>query len=484
MAPSRSATLVSVALDAAQGPALYVQLFEQVRDLILDGRLRPGQRLPSTRALAKDLDVSRTTTLAAYEQLTSEGYIEGREGSGAYVAAMLPEDLLLVTRPDTAGNTCARAKPATVPGETEAARPFSNSAQDVHLFPFADWSRLLARTWRVPDGDLIHHMNAFGHWPLRAAIAGHLQELRGIRCDAEQVVITASADQAVALLIETLLGHDGAVHVEDPGYPAIYRALGNAGVDVRPVPVDDSGLMVERAQGSSAGAQAAIITPSRQYPLGMTMPLARRLEVLNWAEEAGVWIVEDDYDSEYRYVGRPLSALMSLDRSGRVIYLGSFSKTMFKSLRLGFVVLPQALVAQMTQGLASAGTGASTVAQPALAEFISSGQFAAHIRRMRRIYSERQKVLREILERDFADRFEVPRQSAGMHLPAFFSEKLAVKLSDVAASERLAARGITAEPLSPHYRKAAPRQGLLLGFAGFVPDEIRKAARIMSEVLV
>ncbi len=484
MPAAQNATLVSVALDAAQAPPLYVQLFEQVRDLILSGRLKPRQRLPSTRALAKDLNVSRTTTLAAYEQLMSEGYIEGREGSGAYVAAMLPEDLLLVrTRSDGVAFNAQALDGIDDREEKTQILPFNSSGQDVRLFPFAEWSRLLAKSWRSPRPELLHQQRGFGHLPLRRAIAAHLRELRGVECTAAQVVITSSAAQSVSFLMRTLLGRGDTVFVEDPGYPTIYRALEDLGAATVATPVDAQGFTVPDYDRPSPAPSAAIITPSRQYPLGMTMPLARRLEVLNWAEATGTWIIEDDYDSEYRYVGRPLSALMSLDRSGRVIYVGSFSKSMFKSLRLGFIILPLALIDRARDTLYTLGTSASANAQPALAEFIASGQFAAHIRRMRRIYSERQQSLREALDTELAGLLEVPRQSAGMHLPVFFSKELAARISDTQARVLLAGADVTAEPLSPHYKEMKPRQGLLLGFAAFAPDEIRAAVLRMAQVL-
>ena len=489
MPADRNASLVSVALDPSQSAPLYVQLFEQVRDQILEGRLKPRQRLPSTRALAKDLDVSRTTTLGAYEQLMSEGYIEGQAGSGAYVAAMLPEDLLLVRPPGDRMSTEAQVAPA--PDEAEApptrqiteAPPFDSGALDARLFPFSDWSRLLAKAWRWPSADLLHHVDAFGHLPLRQAIARHLRELRGVSCSSDQVVITTSASQSVALVIKTLLERGDTVFVEDPGYPTTGRALHDVGASVVPVPVDEHGFVPPSDVNRTDAALAAIITPSRQYPLGMTMPLTRRLELLKWAEDTGAWIIEDDYDSEYRYIGRPLSALMSLDRNERVIYLGSFSKTMFRSLRLGFVILPHDLIGPMKMMLAKMRASASMIAQPALAEFMSSGLFAAHIRRMRRLYSERQKVLQAELDAHFGDLFDAPRQSAGMHIPAFFSNDLRNRMSDVEAARRLREAGLVAEPLSTHYQAAPPRQGLLLGFAAFEPDEIRQAAKKMADAL-
>lgn len=489
MPTARRATLASVALDPAQDTPLYLQLFEEVRDQILDGRLKPGQRLPSTRALADDLEVSRTTTLSAYEQLMSEGYIEGRTGSGAFVAAMLPEDLLLVRAPSAGkhGDTPKRAATAGAGGSSTQhrgvdVRPFDTSAQDARLFPFADWSRLLGKTWRAPKPELLHYGELFGYPPLRRAIADHLSELRGVDCAEQQVVITASAAQSIAVIARTLLGTGGTIHIEDPGYPTTYRALEDLGAVVSPVAVDAQGF-VPPGVAATPTPQMAVVTPSRQYPLGMTMPLARRLELLKWAEDTGAWVIEDDYDSEYRYVGRPLSALMSLDRLEQVIYLGSFSKTMFKSLRLGFLILPRALIGPVENTLQALGARASLIAQPALGEFITSGQFAAHIRRMRRVYSERQKVLQSVLDEHFGGLLEAQKQSAGMHIPAFFTKQLSDRLTDTEAVSRLRKAGITTDALSTHYVRAPARHGLLLGFAAFEGKEIRAAANRMATAL-
>lgn len=482
MATDLRATLVSVALDPAQDTPLYLQLFEEVRDQILDGRLKPRQRLPSTRALAGDLGVSRTTTLAAYEQLMSEGYIEGRTGSGAYVASMLPEDLLLARGAGVRKPEPAPSGSPPVRRERDVIRPFDSGAQDVRLFPFADWSRLLGKTWRGPKTELLHHGDVFGHTPLRQAIADHMRELRGIDCVAEQVVITPGAATSVSVIARTLLESGGSVYAEDPGYRTTYRALRDIGTELVAVPVDDFGCTVPPDAGEGR-RPLAIITPSRQYPLGMTMPLARRLELLKWAEACGAWIIEDDYDSEYRYVGRPLSALMSLDGAHQVIYLGSFSKTMFKALRLGFLILPPPLVGPIRDTMEAMGAAASIIAQPAFAEFISSGLFAAHIRRMRRVYSERQKVLQDVLEAHLKGLLDAPRQSAGMHIPAFFTPEMRGRMSDLEAVDRLREVGLTAEPMSDHYLQAPPRHGLLLGFAAFEPDEITKAATQMAAAL-
>ena len=480
-----NATLVSVALDPDGGPALYVQLFEQARDLILSGRLKPRQRLPSTRALAKDLNVSRTTTLAAYEQLMSEGYIEGRTGSGIYVAAELPEDLLSARRETGAASPLPQETApdprlhTTGPGRA----PFDGGMPETRGFPFAEWSRRLGRSWRTPSEDMLHLVDPAGHLPLRQAIAHYLKDMRGLDCAPDQIFMTASAAQSIGLVARTLLRAGDAVLVEDPCYPAVRRALIDAGADVVAVPVDAQGFAPEAIPKTARGARAVVVTPSRHYPLGMTMPLARRLDLLSWADTARGWIIEDDYDSEYRYVGRPLSALMSLDRSNRVIYLGSFSKIMFRSLRLGYVVAPRALVPEIRTTLADFGPTASALAQPALAGFMEAGHLAAHIRRMRRLYADRQQALTHELETTLAGLLTATRQNAGMHVPAYFTDALAAQVSDVDAARAAADAGVVVSPLSVHYVSAPARQGFLMGFTGFDETEIADSANRLADVL-
>jgi len=480
-----NATLVSVALDPDGGAALYVQLFQQARDLILSGRLKPRQRLPSTRALAKDLNVSRTTTLAAYEQLMSEGYIEGRTGSGIYVAAELPEDLLSArSEMGAASAQSHKAVPDPRPDTAGLGRaPFDGGMPETRGFPFAEWSRQLGRSWRSPTEDMLHLVDPAGHLPLRQAIAHYLKDMRGLDCAPDQIFMTASAAQSIGLVARTLLQAGDTVLVEDPCYPAARRALLDAGADVVAVPVDAQGFSPDAIPKAARGARAAIVTPSRHYPLGMTMPLARRLDLLSWADTARGWIIEDDYDSEYRYVGRPLSALMSLDRSDRVIYLGSFSKIMFRSLRLGYVVAPPALVPDIRATLADFGPTASALAQPALAGFMEAGHLAAHIRRMRRLYADRQQALTHELETTFAGLLTATRQNAGMHVPAYFTDALAARVSDVDAARAAADAGIVVSPLSVHYVSSPARQGFLMGFTGFDETEIADSAKLLADVL-
>ena len=339
------AAILTLSLDRSRAMPLNEQLYGQVRELILTGRLPPGTQLPSSRALMADLGVSRTTILQAFDQLGSEGYIEGRHGSGTFVPKVLP-DSLLVTRTADAPCRSRRQRAAQLSAFASGAltesglratrvRAFHPGLPETDLFPFDLWARLLARHWRRPHSELLSAPAPAGYTPLRRAIADHLRSLRGLDCRPEQIIITSSAHEAVTLVSRTLLNHGDAVWVENPGYPAVRQALDTIGIRAEPIPVDDEGLSVADGRDLDPGARMAVVTPSRQYPLGVTMSLARRLSLLEWARDAQAWILEDDYDSEYRYAGRPISSLQSLDDRGRVIYLGSFSKVLFRNCPAG-----------------------------------------------------------------------------------------------------------------------------------------------------
>ncbi|MCP4329743.1 MAG: PLP-dependent aminotransferase family protein [Alphaproteobacteria bacterium] len=473
---------MTVAIDRTAAEPAYLQLYRQFRDLILNGRLAPGARLPSSRGLAADIGVSRTTTLAAYDHLRSEGYLDAHAGSGMFVPPALPEALLNRKLPHRSGGPAPETPPAEgVP--SLSGRPFDPGAPDADRFPAAEWARLLARTWRRPDSHLLHDRGQGGLPALRAAIAGHLRAMRGIECGADQVIVTAGVGEAIALLGRALGLDSRLAWVEDPGYRAVRDALGSAGLEAAPILVDDDGFDVDLARRLRPGAGLAVVTPSRQFPLGTTMSLSRRLALLDWARGESGWIVEDDYDSEYRYAGRPQAALMSLDDGERVVYVGSFSKVMFRALRLGYLVAPPRLAERVLAARRSLGAQASTVAQPALAAFIADGRFASHIRRMRRLYAERQQALVASVGRELEGRLTAPPQDGGMHLVAYLTDELAARMSDVEAAARAAGAGIMAPALSRHYAESPPRQGLLLGFACASPDALGDATRRLAGVL-
>ncbi|MCA3555258.1 PLP-dependent aminotransferase family protein [Aestuariivirga sp.] len=462
-----------IGIDRGDREPIQSQIARQLRSLVLSGRLKPQTRLPSTRALSEELNVARATVVEAYEQLLSEGYLETRSGSGTRVAAELPDSLLVSAPKERA------REPSRAGARREPARPFRSGLVDWANFPHDDWGRLLGRFWRNPPVTLLEHNDPFGWLPLREAIARHLYEWRGIGCAPEQVIVTAGGLDAFDLIGRSILKPGDEVWFEEPGYPTARRIFSLGGVTAVPVPVDAEGMAVTRGCERAEGARAAFVTPARQYPTGVTMPLARRLELLDWAAEAGATVIEDDYDSEYRYVGKPLPALMSLDKRARVIYTGTFSKVFSPILRLGYIVAPLALVKRFREERVSHGAPPSLMAQPALAEFMGSGAFAIHIRRMRRIYAARRRALIEALKPGEGRLFSIDAPPAGLMLVL----RLPPDMSDGALVERLEAKGIETQSLSSHYAGRKREQGLLLSFAGFSEDDLQRAAARLIAVL-
>ena len=472
------AALLALTLDRTAGEPLHAQLAQGLRERILSGRITPGARLPSSRLLAEELAVSRVTVVTAMDQLISEGYAEGRHGSGVYVAADLPEDVLQAA---PAADAAVSDEPLPAPAPW---RPFRPAAPDLTLFPHAEWAKLLERVWRDPEPALLADADPLGWAPLRRTIATHLNQWRGITCSAHQVIITSGAAEAMDLLARAVLKAGDPVYIEEPGYRILKRALSLAGLSPVPVPIDEHGFNIELGEAMQPDARAVVATPSRQYPLGTTMPLARRLELIGWARRCGGLIIEDDYDSEFRYQGQPLPAMMSLEGAGdRVIYLGSFSKVMWPSLRIGYMAVPRPLVDAIGDVLKASAPRASLVAQPALARFMADGSFAAHIRRMRRVYAKRQTALLKALDTHLSGMLSAESAPAGMHLIARFAPKLAGRFRDTEISELAASVGVTARPLSEFYAGPDPEQGLVLGYAGFDHAAIDAAARRLSEVL-
>jgi GntR family transcriptional regulator/MocR family aminotransferase len=472
------AALLGLALDRSDGEPLHVQLTQGLRERILTGRITPGAKLPSSRQFATELGVSRVTIVTAIDQLVSEGYAEGRHGSGVYVSADLPEEVLQAA-PVISEISLDDPLPPPAP-----MRPFQPAAPDLDLFPHADWAKLMERVWRAPERRLLANADPLGWGPLRVAIARHLNQWRGISCSPHQIIVTSGAAEAIDLLARAVLDNGDRVFMEEPGYRILRRSLILAGLSPVPVTIDQHGFDIEHAQTIAGDARAVVVTPSRQYPLGMTMPLARRLELIGWARQTGGLIIEDDYDSEYRYQGRPLPAMMSLEEGvGQVIYVGSFSKVMWPSLRIGFMVVPQNLVTQIADVLRASAPRASLVVQPVLARFMEDGSFATHIRKMRRIYARRQQALIDAVAQHLDGLLTVEPAPAGMHLIAELAPSLAARMDDAEASRRAAEVGVTAIPLSLFFDGPATLQGLVLGYAGFEEAAIDDAARKLRSVL-
>lgn len=462
-----------------------------MRRLVLSGGISPGSRLPSSRDLARQVGVSRNTVLAAYDQLTAEAYLEGRVGSGTFVVRNLPDAYLRAQhRPvpgrdmaggrqrvsRQAGNLAALAvAPKTYP---PSRRAFRTGLPDADAFPFQLWSRLVSRRYRDRAPELFDYQDPAGYGPLREEIAQYLTAARGLRCHAGQVIVVGGSQQALDLAMRLLIGPGDVACVEDPGYLGTLAAVRGSAARVVPIPIDDQGFDVAAARERAPDAKLVAVTPSRQYPLGVTMSLVRRLELLEWASQTDAWILEDDYDSEYRYEGLPLAALQGLDNEGRVIYMGTFSRLMFPTLRLGYAVVPVDLVDSFRSARAISDRGSSWVEQSAMAEFIAEGHFARHVRRMRALYAGRQAKLVEESKRRLGGLLDVGPEAAGMHLIG----RLAEHQDDVSASDAVARVGVEAEALSSLSVESRGR-GLLLGYTGVTDIEIEAGVAAIAEAL-
>ena len=478
----------TLAIDPAASRPLHRQIYFAIREAILEGRLRPGVRLPATRSLAKDLAVSRNTVMAAFEQLRAEGYIDGRVGAGSFIPRHLPDEAPPRRRslgpPGRAPALPRRisARGAMLVGlrhRGSTPRPFSPGLPELEQFPFRDWARLLARRWRRPHRAFLVGGEPGGYRPLCEAIADYLAMARAVFCRADQVIITSGAQQALDLAARVLIDPGDPVWMEEPGYPPTSAVLRAAGARVVPVPVDDEGLAVVAGREVEPAPRLICVSPSHQYPLGVTMSLGRRLELLECARAIDGMVIEDDYDSEYRYAGRPLAALQGLDGDGRVIYLGTMSKVMFPGLRIGYMIVPEHLVDAFLAVRAMVDAHPSSIAQAALADFITEGFLGAHIRRMRQLYAERQAALIEAFRARFGERLALAPAAAGMHLVA----RLAPGSDDRALARRAAEAGVETPALSYYYQGAPAARGLLLGYAGVGQRATERAADRLAEVL-
>jgi GntR family transcriptional regulator / MocR family aminotransferase len=472
-----------LAVDRSSGIPLHRQIYQGIRGAILDGLLRPGQRAPSTRSLALELAVSRLPVLTAYDQLLHEGYLEGRVGSGTFVSAALPDDLLRTRpAPDAAARPVgarqvARAAPRT--REEWGLGPFRVSLPALDQFPHAAWARLVARHAHALTHEQMAYGDPAGLMPVRVAIADHLRLARGVRCEAEQVLIVSGSQAALRLATTVLLARGDRVAVEEPGYPGARSALAAGGSELVPVPVDEEGMSVAALRVCGRRVRAAYVTPSHQYPLGTSMTAARRLALLDWAFHREAWVLEDDYDSEYRYVSRPLGALQGMDAHERVVYLGTFSKVLFPAVRVGYLVVPPSLWQRFVDARLAFDLFPPTLYQLALAEFLREGHFTRHLRHMRGVYLTRRDALLTGLARHCGDRLTVHNADAGLHVAV----ELSAGVDDTDVVQRMAGRGLTATALSTCYAGTSRRSGLLLGFGGSTERRLLEATRSLAEVL-
>jgi len=483
-----------ISVDRDSNLPIYSQLYEWFRGAITEGRLRPGQRVPSTRSLAAELQISRIPVLSAYEQLRTEGYLETVIGAGTRVAQVIVDEAAAPIRLSSrnanshyplggaARRLSARGLPLTR-GINIAWPPqfgaFRIGLPALERFPVGLWAKLVARHTRRLSKETMAYGDPMGYLPLREAIADYLGIARALRCDASQVVVTAGSQQGLVLAAQTLFDAGDEVCMEEPGYPGAKHAFMTSGAKIVPVRVDGEGLVVEELMRRSPRARAIYITPSHQYPLGMTLSASRRMELLRWAKHFGTWIIEDDYDSEFRFTSRPIGALQGMDTDARVIYLGTFSKLMFPALRLGYIVAPKDLVATLAGALAAAGISTSLVNQTVLTDFIREGHLARHIRRMRALYMDRREVLVQALRRHFGNTLEVVGAEAGITLVALLPRGT----DDRAIALRAVAKGISAMPLSSCYIGEASLSGLILGYGGASIPQIREGVRRLKACL-
>jgi len=476
--------LPPIKLEPDGGSPVYLQLADWFRHAIVEGRLRPGQRMPSTRTLARELSLSRMPIQSAYEQLHTEGYFETFHGAGTCVAKAIPDDSL---RPGPTPTWSARPAASKHKGPRRISRraavlrkqsptwlmnlgAFRVGLPALEDFPVASWARLMKRHLRRPPGDSMAYGYSMGYLPFREAIAEYLGVARGVRCDASQILVTSGSQEGLTLCAQVLLDSGDRVWMEEPGYPGAHQSLTAVGARLVPVPVDEEGLNVGEGIRRSPTARAAYVTPSHQFPLGVTLSAPRRMSLLNWAVRRGAWIIEDDNDSEYRFGVPPIASLQGLDSDSRVVYVGTFSKLMFPAMRLGYLVLPKDLVAPFGEVRTAGDAFSSTLYQLVMNDFIREGHLARHIRKMRGLYRERRATLVETIHRYLGDRLEVVGDEAGLQLTAL----LPPGVRDLELTRRATRRGISVRPLSACYQRAPDRGGVILGYGNVATDAIRE----------
>jgi len=479
-----------IAIDREAPKALHRQIYDAYRTAIIDRILRVGQRVPSTRMLANELGISRIPILNAYAQLLAEGYFESQVGAGTIVSKSLPEEVAPGRLRRSPTSKRAPGGPRLLSRRSALLNPFDNAPWNrgwgafgvsqvaFEQFPFRIWNSLVTRHCRKLCAEALDYGSPMGAVGLREAVAGYLRTARGVRCEANQIIIVSGSQQALEVSTRVLLDPDSAVWMEEPGYRLARSVFAVNGCRIVPVPVDDEGLNVAAGIKQCPDARAALVTPSHQYPLGMTMSASRRLQLLEWAESSGSWIMEDDYDSEYRYESMPIPSLQGLDSNSRVIYIGTFSKVLFPSLRIGYIVAPADLVERFLAARLAMDISLSGFYQNVLADFIREGHFSRHIRRMRLLYAERRSVLIENIREQLGLRAEVSGGQAGMHLSVKMKG-----IHDQQIAARAAEQRLWLVPLSSSYLRKSVRHGFILGFGSTgveqIPDAVRKLGTLL-----
>jgi GntR family transcriptional regulator / MocR family aminotransferase len=458
------------------------QIYLWLRKAILLGTIRPGERLPATRDLAEQLHVSRTVVLLSYDHLLAEGFVEGRRGSGTYVSAGL------TTAHPNASKDSAKLRLARFGVAAIAAGPkinvfrrqsiplrydFAYGRSAVQEFPFETWRRILLRRARKAPARTLDYGPSAGNLGLREAIVSHLRRSRAVTCDASQVIIVNGSQQALDLVVRVLMERGDRAAIEDPHYQGAREILRVAGVRLHPVPVDNDGLDPSQLPKH---ARMALVTPSHQFPTGAVLPLARRLALLEWAKRVNAVVVEDDYDGEFRYEGQPVESLQSLDTEGRIVYIGTFSRTIFPALRIGYLIAPKSLIQALTIAKWLCDRHTATLEQETLAEFIATGAYERHLRRARRGNALRREALLDAIQKYLGDRVSVTGDRSGTHVVLWPCEREAEE--DII--DRAASRGVGIYGIAQYFLKASSGAGLMLGYSRMKPEEIREGIRRLA----
>ena len=482
-------------LDGRRKQALFQQLYDQIRGAILDGRLKANSRIPSSRDLMEQLGVSRTTVVTAVDRLIAEGYLHTSQGRGTFISGEIPDEQLLPQRIEAKSSTLFLTQSNHLGADgklivdtdrsnwhTGESKPFCPGEPALDEFPIAVWSKIVRRVWKSLDPSWLSYGEPAGYQPLRTQVAEYLGIRRGVNCDPGQVMIVSGTQQAVDIVARISIDAGDEVLFENPGYVSARDAFVKRGAKIIAVNVDESGALVEEAIKKHANARLAYVTPSHQYPLGVTLPIDRRLALLNWARENESLILEDDYDSEYRYAQQPLPCLQGLDQGERTIYVGSFSKVVFPALGLGYAIVPPPMVTAFENALKLVSRPGSQVDQLVLSEFIREGHFVRHLRRMRKTHSLRREVFVAEIEKQLGDKLEVIGCPAGLHCTTI----LKTGQQDTKLVKLLDEIGIIARPLSGYYLPETKgrdhRNGLVFGFASAPPNVIRRRVRQMAEL--
>jgi GntR family transcriptional regulator / MocR family aminotransferase len=465
------------------GISAYEWIYSSLRRQILEGLLRPGLRLPATRDLARQLSLSRGTIVEAFEQLKAEGYVSGTVGSGTYVSQVLPDALMHVPRsplktprrPSRRRWSAFAKRVRLFPGfDNRPTRPFRTDIPALELFPMDLWSRICARRIRHASTKLLLGCEPLGFRALRKEIADYLVSSRGVKCSADQVAIVSGVQEAIDLVARLFVDPGDRVGLEDPGYPGAANVYEGAGAKLVFAAIDSGGMMLDPV--ALRRVRMVYLTPAHQFPTGSTMSIARRLAFIEWARRSGALIFEDDYDSEFRYSSRPVPAMQGLDPYGNVLFAGSFSKVLFPSLRLGYLIIPADLAEKFAAALSITARHMPLLEQAVLCDFLAEGHFARHIRRMRELYAERLAVLAESVREHLSGVFELSEIEAGLQTAGW----LKPGIDSQAVAQAAAVRDLDVTPLSRFARRPMKRDGLQLGFAAITPREIRHGVSLLA----